>query len=496
MSLHKLDSQYTLSQLTEQEIIRAALPFIRSYYKFRPRGEAIMETRYDVATVGGVIADGYLAFETEEGEPFIVTVESTSQKTRDEVIYAIQNKILNWDSLACTSLLLAGIYAYYHHKGYNIAQLLGEIPTVLIISGGFCLGLFLFRFLLGWMRRYRYIYAIEQFKQYDATEQWIALGENVFVSNVDKDFVELKEQCVDNGFGLVMVDEQLDVQMLITPARDAVNENRKGVVFEDQGIVVKATRSKQVKKWLGDKTSRLSKARPTVGLGRYRAGFYKQLLTMLIGLSVITGIFYKEWKDSPIAYVDEDQYQRDQLVKSKDIRKEKKGYFMEEELHLNWDSITGNYLSLEESIWENDVPATSTIVYSEDDLLELEANPKSSNNAPTEIVVATKDGLATSYDCERFYNFKGALYLVQDGIYSGLSIAQRRLNLLSTGGFNASILWLGCFGESEEYVVYYELMFPKRSEAMSEAKAIIRDLKRKKIPYGTLKIRTLRKSTN
>jgi len=100
-----------LSQLTEQEIIRAALPFIRSHYKFRPRGEAIM--------------------------------------------YTIQNKLLNWDSLACTALLLAAGYTYFHYHGHNIAQTLGEIPTVLILSGGLCLGLFLFRLLLGWMRRYR-----------------------------------------------------------------------------------------------------------------------------------------------------------------------------------------------------------------------------------------------------------------------------------------------------------------------------------------------------
>ena len=76
-----------------------------------------------------------------------------------------------------------------------------------------------------------------------------------------------------------------------------------------------------------------------------------------------------------------------------------------------------------------------------------------------------------------------------------MSIAQRRLGLLSTAGFNASILWLGCFGEKTDYVVYYQLMFPERAEAMTEAKAIIGDLKRKEIPYGTLKIRTIRNST-
>lgn len=486
---------HTLSHLTEQEIIRAGLPFIRSHYKFRPRGEAIMETRYDVAAVGGVIADGYLAFDTEEGEPFIVTVESTSQKTRDEVVYDIQNKLLNWDSLASTSILLTGAYAYYHYKGYNIAQTLGEIPTVLILTGAFCLGLFFFRQLLGWMRRYRYIYAIEQFKQYDATEQWIALGEDVFTSHVDRDFVELKEQCVDNGFGLVMVNKELEVQMLITPARDAVNENRQGVVFHDQDVVLKTSRSKQVKKWLSDKTSRISKARSTVGLSRYRSGFYKQLLTMILSLSIISGIYYKEWRDSPIAYVDEDKYQRDQLIKSKDVRVEEKGYFIEEGELFNWDSITGNYLSLEESIWEDDLPATSEIVYEEGALLELDANPKNSEAARTEIVVSSRTGSSASYDCERFYNFTGALYLVQDGVYSDLSVAQGRLRLLTNAGFTTNLLWLGCFDESTQYVVYYQLMFPDRSEAVAAAKATIREIKQKKIPYGTLKIRSLRKST-
>jgi len=485
-----------LSQLTEQEIIRAALPFIRSHYKFRPRGEAIMETRYDVAAAGGVIADGYLAFNTEEGEPFIVTVESTSRNTCNEVIYAIQNKLLNWDSLACTALVIAAIYTYYHYKGYNLAQTLGEIPTVLILAGGFCFGLFLFRILLGWMRRYRYIYAIEQFKQYYATEQWIALGEDVFKSHMDKDFLELKEQCVDNGFGLVIVNAELMVQMLITPARDAVIENRQGVVFKDSEVDRINSRSTKVKKWLGDKTSRVSKARSTVGLNRYRAGFYKQLATLLLGLSIIAGIYYTEWKDSPIAYVDEDQYQRDQLVKSKDIRLEEKGYLIEEDGFLNWDSITGNYLSLEESIWQDDAPATSPIAYEPGELLELEANPKSGNKSSTEILVGTRDGQKTSYDCERFYNFTGALYLVQDGVYTDLSVAQRRLGLLNNDDLTANILWLGCFGEQTKYVVYYQLMYPERTEATAAAKAIISKLKRSSTPYKTLKIRTLRKSTN
>ena len=482
-----------MSQLTEQEIIRAALPFIRSHYKFRPRGEAIMETRYDVAAAGGVIADGYLAFDSEEGEPFIVTVESTSQTTRDEVVYTIQNKLLNWDSLACTALLLAAGYTYFHYHGHNIAQTLGEIPTVLILSGGLCLGLFLFRLLLGWMRRYRYIYAIEQFKQYDATEQWIALGEDVFTSEVDKDFLELKEQCVDNGFGLVMVNQESTVQLLITPARDAVVENREGVVFQDRGVGTKTSRSTQLKKWFGNKTSRISKARSTVGLNRYRSGFFKQLITFLLGLSVIIGIYYEEWQDSPIAYVNESKYQRDQLIKSKKLQVENKGYLIEEDDFLNWDSLTGNYLDLKEAIWPGKKSETSTVIYDPEELLELDANQNKEVKTSTQVIVSSKDGHKTNYDCERFYNFTGALYLVQDAVYTDLSVAQRRWRLLIDANLSANILWLGCFGHETEYLVYHQLMFTEKTEAKTAATTILKELKSKAIPYQTLKIRTLRK---
>ena len=455
-----------------------------------------METRYDVEASGGVIADGYLAFDNEEGEPFIVTVESTSHKSRDEVIYAIQNKLLNWDSLAITTIFLTAIYVYFNFHGDNVSQTIGSIPTIFLVTGGFCLGLFLFRILLGWMKRYRYIYAIEQFKQYDATEQWIALGEDVFSSHVDKNFIELKEQCVDNGFGLVMVNHKHEVSLLITPAREAVNANREGLVIEGKKQQIgNQSFLEQGAKWCTNKARRIIKARPTVGLSRYRSGFYKQLLTIFLGLTIMTGIYCKEWMDSPIAYVDEDKYQRDLLIKAKNVRSEDKGFLIEEGNLHNWDSITGNYLTLEESIWEDDALATSEIFYEKGELLELEANPNERSSSQTEILVGNRDGVAASYDCERFYNFTGSLFLVQDGIYADLITAQQRLRRINKAGLEGNLLWLGCFGEGTKYVVYYQLMFPDRSEAVSVAADVIKELKQKEIPYGTLKIRTLQKST-
>ena len=85
--------------------------------------------------------------------------------------------------------------------------------------------------------------------------------------------------------------------------------------------------------------------------------------------------------------------------------------------------------------------------------------------------------------------------MIQDGIYEDLTAAQQRLRRINKAGLNGNLLWLGCFGEGTKYVVYYQLMFPVRSEAVSVAKSVIEELKQKEIPYGTLKIRTLRKST-
>lgn len=478
--------------MTEQQIVRAALPFIRAHYKYRPRGPGGMETRYDIATAEGLIADGYIAFESETGEPFIVTIESTSPQSREEVIYKIQNHLLSWDGIALSSLLVAGGYAYIHGKGFNTTQQFGEVSTILLLIGGLSMGLFFFRILLGWMRRYRYIYAIEQFKLYAATEQWIALGEDVFEDTLDRDYLELREQCVDNGIGLVMVKSDLSVDMIFTPSREAVHADRAVVNFNDRETVIKTSKRKAVANWLKQKTSRISKARSTVGLGRYRAGFYKQLITLALGLSIIGGIFYNEWRESPIAYVNESRYQRDQLIQSKKIRPESSGYFVEEGEKLYSDSISGNYLSMEESL-ESAANYDGEELSNTGSLLELDASPKVPLPSRKEIQVGTPEGTYLEYDCERFYNFTGSVYLVQGGVFATPEAALTRIQVLKGVGFNANMMWLGCFGNETGYAVYFDLMYLQKSEARTIARKYKKLLEARSLPYATIKIRTLKR---
>ncbi|MDO8367853.1 MAG: hypothetical protein Q7T20_13715, partial [Saprospiraceae bacterium] len=66
---------------------------------------------------------------------------------------------------------------------------------------------------------YRYIFAIQQFKQYFADEQWVAIAEDVFPSPIDPYLLELRNQCVYNGIGLAIVPLEGMVRKVIDPSR-------------------------------------------------------------------------------------------------------------------------------------------------------------------------------------------------------------------------------------------------------------------------------------
>ena len=54
-----------MNQVTEDEIKKEVLKFLRGYYKNRPRATDI-EVSSDLRGVGGIVADGFLAFKEED----------------------------------------------------------------------------------------------------------------------------------------------------------------------------------------------------------------------------------------------------------------------------------------------------------------------------------------------------------------------------------------------------------------------------------------------
>ena len=191
--------------LSEDTIKRATLSFMKTYYKFRPRkGETVIS--YDKMHPTGVIVDGHLEFPKEDGTPFIATFEVTSAASANEVRYLLQHQQLMWDGLALSSVATATIMlVLWIFNIWSLTQA-GWLFSLLLVGTFMGLTYLAFQMFFRSAGRYRYIYAIEQFKQYHADEQWVALAHDVFDVGTDPNFMELKNQCVENGFGLVIVD--------------------------------------------------------------------------------------------------------------------------------------------------------------------------------------------------------------------------------------------------------------------------------------------------
>ncbi|NJN35242.1 MAG: hypothetical protein HC817_14330 [Saprospiraceae bacterium] len=165
--------------LSEDSIKRATLAFLKTYYKFRPRnGETVVSE--DRMHSSGIIVDGYLEFPNENGSPFVATFESTSSFSSSEVRFSLQRQQLLWDSLAVSSILtLTVMLTLWFEELWSVTQM-GWVFTFMAITTLMTIFVIIFHFLCRKAGRYRYIYAIEQFKQYHADEQWIAVGYDVF----------------------------------------------------------------------------------------------------------------------------------------------------------------------------------------------------------------------------------------------------------------------------------------------------------------------------
>ena len=72
--------------ITEDQIKKAALRFLKAYYRFRPRLDKT-RTSIDLKSKDGIIADGYLTFPQEDGHSFVATIAAGSKYTRKEVYF-------------------------------------------------------------------------------------------------------------------------------------------------------------------------------------------------------------------------------------------------------------------------------------------------------------------------------------------------------------------------------------------------------------------------
>ena len=426
---------------------------MKTYYKFRPRnGETVIH--YDMMHPSGVVVDGQLTFPKEDGSQFVATFEATSASTADEILYRIQTKQLQWDAVAVGSLaMLIPMVFLWALKVWTITEV-GWVFSALLIISLFILGFLAYQMFNRTSGRYRYIYAIEQFKQYHADEQWVALGNDVFTEPMDTNFSELKLQCVKNGFGLLTVDKEEHVNLLITPAREEVfGRKRSKLKFEETRVV-------------NSGLQRLSPKR----LERYARPYLNQIVISSLSFIILSGLFFRSWQQRPVLSVSDEVAFRDSITLRSSMMEQNKE--------------PREYIYLQEDVVKNSP--------------NLNTDATTVSNPPIEpmnvglYVFTVQDGYI-SYECERI-DMQGTKYVVQDLTFKNFDDAKRRIEHLKTFGLIANAISLDCTTNGKpkhDYCVYYEVIFNEEKTANSKAIEVKRQLEKLNLNHEFIKIRVL-----
>jgi hypothetical protein len=243
--------------LSEDDIKSIFLPYLREFYRFRYEYQPGTEqASLDNITTEGYVADGMISFEKPDGSPFVCTYEATSADKIEEVKYSLNQSYFIWDCMAFGAFVAALAYAFFYITDSEFVANLSFMGKCGMPVGIGFIAFFIWYFTMRNWKKYRYIYAIEQFKRYYADEQWVALSEDVFPAITSPYFLELKDQCIYQGVGLAIVYTDRQVRPMAAPSRLGVfGQNRKMAhwitnsrLYQSMATNVKAATSLQTKR--------------------------------------------------------------------------------------------------------------------------------------------------------------------------------------------------------------------------------------------------------
>lgn|GEM_PF-1447367 len=436
--------------LSEQEIKKRAVNFLRAYYRYRPFSGTVRSST-DMQGEGGIKADGYLSFEQKDGSTFLATVEATSYGSVKEVRYTRQRQQLRWDAAAVsamgTSGLLFGVYVlgFYFSVHYNI--LIGFLTTL----GVWVAGMMLYQMFFRKYRRYRAIYAIEQFKQYHADEQWIAIGEDVFPSLEDEYYKELRSQCVFNGFGMLMISRLGQSRVLVTPSpQELFQHSRRRIAFLPLDVLSQRLKQAGEAGWIKQFTGRIAQGISWRGmkiqplqLRHYNRPYFRQFLLVALSACIAGVVLWFDWQHRPIHYVNEYLYEKEMVAQSLTMKSEAREYILDVP-PIPFDSILP-------PPWESFVKEQAAI-------------GDSYIKPIGEVAIITADNKGTGwvmyFDCERFSHYSGARFMIRDKSVTDLESAKRRITALRKAGVPASAMSTTCvpFDAGDGFLVYLDLL--------------------------------------
>ncbi len=452
-----------MQTLSENRIKKAGIVYLKNYYKHRPRSSATTAS-LDLKTDDGIIADGRVTFLTEDHKEFVATFEATSKESQNEVLFSKNQLRLFWDVLATVFSTFAVMYffgigdAYLSLAAYGIVKGISMLLLLLTVC------FFLLRSILIPFSRYRYIYAIEQFKAYEANDQWIVLANDVFQTPEDDYLIELKKQCVENGIGLLEVNQKDEVIALITAAREPVQlKKKRRISFVSDNKVI-GNYSEKLKPGLSKVWQKIWPQKLIkTSLNRYQSANVNQVIISAVALLVIAFHVYNQYEAIGPKYIDVQKHNAELEELAKSSHLETPIYII--------DSL-------------GEVPFNAKYTpFKIIDQVNLESNPiRKVVNSKEEFLVSDENDNLIRYDCERFYNYKGDLFLVQLSLEEEVLDSEDLIYDLKNEAIDLNTVWLGCFnGNEKRYATYFGELYPDKNEAIRQAELLRRLLTQIKI---------------
>lgn len=443
-----------------------ALQYLRRFYRDFPRSGGI-ETVVDMRGDGGIIADGWLTFPLPDGTWFVATVETTTAEMGKELRYVPPFRKISGDAFAISSLIVATAFWWYYLSDPMLFFAQAQVKMAGWLFGAILTGILLYLLLFHQSRRYRYIYAIEQFKQYQANQQWIAMTDDVFPDPEDKYLIELKNQCMRNGIGLIQIREPDQVSLLISPAALPVTPKKRRTIrwVSLQDLAEKASFSRWSGSIPGHKLSAYLMEGTNALLMRFGNNIHVQLVVGLCAISSLLGIFAFENLKSPVNKVNEKAYVRQLQATLHKFRPESTAM---DSVVTSWVlPVYADMLPYLDAR-ADDIPSWSVPGF----LLEQ----------PNKEWLSQANNDFPYYNCNQFARQTEVRYLLQLDQYFPLDFALKQAQRLNAVNIKVNCYWLGCFSErTSDFFLVSAQSYTSRKNAEKAQRQLQQSLKAKKL---------------
>ncbi|MCB9354987.1 MAG: SPOR domain-containing protein [Lewinellaceae bacterium] len=516
--------------ISEDTVKRRFVPFLKEFYRnrYEPSPDTIKVNLDNVGT-GGIVADGMITFKKEDDSTFVCTYEATSRDKIEEVRFSLNLVYFLWDCAAFGALCAACSYGFFYVTQFKWLYDLQATGNIGLIIGTATMGFFAWYFTMQGWRKYRYIYAIEQFKRYQADEQWVALAEDVFPAPNDPYMVELKTQCIYQGFGLALVPAEGPVRILNAPSRI-------GIFGKDRKMVDWFTRS-QWYKTISQNVTTAARYRPpdtfnvywnkvarpvrhlviepfkkhiwgilskpfgqtTDVYSRFMGGQKVQKWVFALSLATLLPLCYqvlsfseenladleelKHW-ESDINPEDQPGYTPNDDILPQGVPKQYPVPVQSPEPEITTINLSGS---------DDEIQTINLSGDDEDDVptINLSGDEEEPSPPPQPARAASKAGTASGGPCAGVKGRTG--WIIQDNAYSSGDNALARVNTLKANDISATATPRSCFESGGSgYIVWLGAVRPTREAAQKTADDLGKTLRRLGLGKAKLMVRELK----